>query len=121
MELVDTATNSAIPLPVATIADKCVWTTDDSALYCGVPMNPPSDFAYPDDWYQGALQFSDRIWKINVSGHFAQLVLDFSSETIPAEVQTISSFDVESLAVNPLTTQLVFINKNDGALWSYQL
>jgi hypothetical protein len=114
MELVNTATNETIPLPVATIADKCVWTADDSSIYCGIPVSPSTDAAYPDDWYQGTLQFSDRIWKIDVNGRFAQLVLDFPSETK-------ETLDAETLAIDPLNTELVFMNKNDGSLWGYQL
>ena len=114
MELVRTTTGETLSLPVATIADKCVWATDDSSVYCGVPISPPIDAVYPDDWYQGAVHFSDRIWRIDVSGRYAQLVLDFSKETKGA-------LDAEALAVDPLHTVLVFINKNDSSLWSYQL
>ncbi len=114
MELVNVATGAVVPLPVATIADKCVWAADNSAVYCGIPMNPPKNYAYPDDWYQGAVHFSDRIWKIDVAGRFAQLVLDFSKETS-------SPLDAEALAIDPSGTVLAFINKNDGSLWSYKL
>ena len=114
MELVDAATGAVVPLPVATIADKCVWAADNSAVYCGIPMDPPKNYAYPDDWYQGAVHFSDRIWKIDVTGRYAQLVLDFSKETN-------SSLDAEALAIDPSGTVLAFINKNDGSLWSYKL
>jgi hypothetical protein len=112
--LVSPVTGEYIALPVATITDKCVWTTDDSAIYCGVPVDPPTSYNYPDDWYQGAMSFSDRIWKIQVAGRYAQFVLDFTKENkIP--------LDAEALAVDPLTTTLVFINKNDGSLWKYSL
>lgn len=114
MQLINTATGEALPLPVATIADKCVWTADESAIYCGIPVDPPAGALYPDDWYQGAVQFSDRIWKINVSGRYAQLVLDFSSANSGA-------LDAESLTVDPANTTLSFVNKNDGSLWSYSL
>lgn len=114
MELVNSATGESLSLPVATIADKCVWAADDSAVYCGIPMNPPASFNYPDDWYQGAVSFSDRIWKIQVSGRYAQLVLDFSKENREA-------LDAEALATDSLNTILVFVNKNDGSLWSYSL
>ncbi|MCX6787022.1 MAG: hypothetical protein NTY93_00650 [Candidatus Kaiserbacteria bacterium] len=114
MELVNTETGDRITLPVATIADKCVWTADDSAVYCGIPVSPSSDYAYPDDWYQGAAHFSDRVWKINVVDRQAQLVLDFPKETKDL-------LDAEALAIDPLNTTLVFINKNDGSLWSYSL
>lgn len=112
--LVNTATHDALPVPVATIADKCAWAADDSAIYCGVPVSPPTGANYPDDWYQGAVQFSDRIWKIQVSGRYAQLILDFSKEAD-------GSLDAEALALDPASSTLVFVNKNDGSLWSYQL
>ncbi len=114
MELVNTKTHATTPLPVATIADKCAWTADESAIYCGIPVNPPDNYAYPDDWYQGAISFSDRIWKIDVTGRFAQLALDFSS-------QTNSPLDAEALTIDRANQQLVFVNKNDGSLWSFQL
>lgn len=114
MQLISTATGSALPLPVTTIADKCVWASNDSSFYCGIPMSPPSTYNYPDDWYQGAMHFSDRIWKIDTAGRYAQLVLDFNKETSAV-------LDAEALAIDPLGTTLVFVNKNDGSLWSYSL
>lgn len=114
MVLINTATGESLTLPVATIADKCVWTADDSAIYCGIPMDPSTNFNYPDDWYQGAVSFTDRIWKIQVSGRYAQFVLDFTKETK-------ESLDADALAIDPLNTVLVFMNKNDSSLWSYQL
>ena len=114
MELANVATGEKIPLPIASIADKCVWTADDSTIYCGVPMNPPQGSRYPDDWYRGTVSFTDRIWKIQVTGRYAQFILDFSKETK-------ESLDVEAPAVDSLDTVLVFTNKNDGSLWGYSL
>lgn len=114
LQLVNTTTRETLPLPLGTIADKCVWAADDSSIYCGVPVSPSADYAYPDDWYQGAVSFSDRIWKIDVAGRFAQLVFDFSKETS-------ASLDAEALAINPTATILAFVNKNDGSLWSLRL
>lgn len=113
MKLVNVATGETLVLPIATIADKCVWTTDELTVYCGVPVNPPSA-TYPDEWYQSVVHFTDRMWKIQVESRYAQLVLDFSKETK-------DSLDAESLATNTTNTVLVFVNKNDGALWSYSL
>ena len=113
-KLINTTTGENIPLPIATIADKCVWTIDESTIYCGVPVSPSSDYSYPDGWYQGVAHFSDRIWKIDVAGRYAQLVLDFPSDAK-------DTLDAESLSVNPLNTELVFVNKNDGSLWGYSL
>ena len=119
LELVSVATGETIPLPVSTIADKCAWTTDDASIYCGIPVSPPTNYAYPDDWYQGAVFFNDRIWKIDVAGRFAQLALDFSKETGGSPDRP--GLDAIALALDPAGTTLVFVNKNDGALWSYQL
>lgn len=114
MQLVSVTTGASLQLPVATIADKCVWASDDSAIYCGVSINPLTNFSYPDDWYQGVVHFSDRIWKIDTAGRYAQLVLDFTAETSDV-------LDAEALAIDPLSTTLVFVNKNDSSLWSYSL
>ena len=113
--LVDTATGVSTALPLATIADKCVWAADDQSIYCGVPVTPSPDYSYPDDWYQGAVHFSDRIWKVEVKGRFVQLVFD------PTSASSVGALDAQALALDPKTTLLVFINKNDGSLWSYRL
>lgn len=113
MELVNTGTGETIALPIATIADKCVWAPDELSIYCGIPITAPHA-NYPDDWYEGALHFSDRIWKIQVAGRYAQLVLDFTKETQ-------ATLDLQAPAIDAQNSTLVFVNKNDGALWSYSL
>lgn len=114
MRLVNTATGESLPLPVATIADKCVWAADETVLYCGIPSNPSAAALYPDDWYQGAVSFDDRLWRINVTGRYAELILTFSKETE-------SALDATALAVDTNKSTLVFVNKNDGSLWSFSL
>jgi hypothetical protein len=111
--LVNVATRESIALPIGTLIEKCVWTEDNRALFCGVPTNPPRAL-YPDDWYQGAVHFSDKIWKIDVAGRYAQLILDFGKETGGA-------LDATALAIDANTTTLVFLNKNDESVWSYTL
>ncbi|MFZ2500755.1 MAG: hypothetical protein WAW90_02075 [Minisyncoccia bacterium] len=113
-ELINSSLGTSIALPIATIADKCVWAADDSSIYCGVPTNPDGAFVYPDDWYQGAAHFSDQIWKINVASRYAERTLDFS------QAQS-GDLDAEALALDPALSTLVFVNKNDGSLWSYRL
>lgn len=113
LQLVNVSTGAVLSLPIATIADKCVWANDETSVYCGVPMNPPSS-SYPDDWYQGAVHFSDRIWNVHVADRYAQMVLDFSQANR-------GPLDATSLAVDAAKTTLVFMNKNDDSLWSYSL
>jgi hypothetical protein len=47
-----------------------------------------------------------------VAGRYAQLVLDFQKETG-------SALDATALAVDAVTSTLVFLNKNDESVWSY--
>ena len=112
LQLVNVATGETLPLPVGTIADKCVWAYDDSTVYCGIPTSAGG--VLPDVWYQGALSFNDRLWKINVTGRYAQLVSDVSKEAG-------TPIDMTALSINKNGTLLVFVNKSDGSLWSYAL
>ena len=111
---VDMKTGAVSNLPLSTIADKCVWTADEKTIYCGVPTSPNMSYNYPDDWYQGAVSFTDRIWKVDVQARFVELVLDFAKSTG-------SNLDAKALATDRQNTTLVFMNKNDGSLWSYRL
>ncbi len=113
LSLATASSTALIPLPVTTLTDKCVWASDDTSLYCGVPTSLPLA-TYPDDWYRGVIHLSDRIWRIHVADRYAELVLDFAKETS-------SPLDAESLAVDPRGTVLSFINKNDGSLWRFKL
>lgn len=112
--LVVASSTQAIALPVGTLTDKCVWTADERSLYCAVPGGTLPDGEYPDDWYQGAVSFSDRIWRVDVANRYAEMVLDFSTETK-------QSLDGISLSVDASKTFLVFTNKTDGSLWSVHL
>lgn len=114
LSLVNTTTRESINLPIGTLADKCAWSADDTAIYCAVPVTIPANHTYPDDWYQGAVSFSDRIWKIDVTGRYAQLVLDLTKENKGV-------FDLTALTLDTGQTSLAFMNKIDASLWSYQL
>ncbi|HET9641357.1 MAG TPA: hypothetical protein VFP46_00700 [Candidatus Paceibacterota bacterium] len=112
-ELVNVATGDVIPVPLATLAEKCAWSADESSLYCGVPRTMLTG-TYPDDWYQGVLHFTDRLWRINVAGRYAQLVADVSNDAD-------TPIDITSLTINRSGTVVAFVNKNDASLWVYSL
>lgn len=109
----DLASKQLTALPVSTLAEKCAWTADDLSAYCGVPVSLPSG-TLPDDWYQGAVSFSDRIWKIDFDSRVAELIAN-----LPTLAKT--DIDATSLALDPTEDVLTFINKRDGSLWSYDL
>ncbi len=112
MSVLDTVTGTATALPLATIADKCVWTPDSSAVYCGIPVTLSGTL--PDDWYQGVISFTDRIWRIDLTTRLATLIVDPSQEGKVA-------IDAVNLSIDPNGRVLVFRNKKDSSLWAYSL
>ena len=100
-------------LPLATVADKCVWASNSISLYCGIPSTL-NDANIPDDWYQGVTSFSDKIWRIDLSSRLATLVVDPSTE---GKID----IDVVNLTIDPSSQVLVFRNKKDSSLWAYTL
>ena len=99
---------------VRTLADKCAWGNYYlSLVYCAVPvsLDPAS---YPDDWYRGAVSFTDKIWQINASTgevHLVTSIVDQSDRII----------DAFNLGLDNRDDFLYFMNKNDLSLWSYDL
>jgi hypothetical protein len=112
MNVLDLSTGSVTSLPLATLAEKCVWTSDETALYCGIPTNMTGNL--PDAWYQGALSFTDRLWKIDLTTRLATLVID-PSQTAKTAI------DAVNLSIDPNSQVLVFRNKIDSSLWAYSL
>ncbi len=103
--------NKLSPFALTTMPEKCVWSkTKKEIIYCAVPSSIPNG-AYPDDWYQGLVSFSDRIWKIDT--------LNGSTEIISAENNQDLDF------INPFLSKnedyIFFQNKKDGTLWSLKI
>lgn len=111
-ELMDMTTRTVTPIPLSALVEKCVWTSDETSVYCAVPNSLSGTL--PDDWYQGAVQFTDRIWKIDIGARVAILIVDPSTV---AEV----SVDAVNLTLDPGSDALVFTNRRDGSLWAYDL
>lgn len=111
LAVVNLSTHTATALPLATLTEKCVWG-DLATVYCGVPTNVSGTL--PDDWYQGAVSFSDRIWRIDMSARVATLVVD------PNQVAK-TPIDAISLTVDPKSDVLVFMDKKTGSLWMYDI
>jgi hypothetical protein len=96
-----------------TLPEKCVWTTSSTLAYCGVPESPARGI-YPDEWYQGLIQFSDTIWVYSVNtGQFGLIAIP--RDEVGVEI------DVKDPVVSSDGTHLIFTNKKDGALWGLRL
>lgn len=112
LRVLDVKKRTSTALPVATLAEKCVWSPDGLSLYCGVPTAMQGNL--PDTWYQGAAVFTDRIWKVDLNQRVATLVVD------PTEVAKVP-VDAVSLNVDPAEDILMFTDKHSGALYAYDL
>ncbi len=96
---------------LTTLPEKCAWSKlKKGTLYCAAPSSIPTG-TYPDDWYQGLVSFSDRIWRIDT--------INGSTEILSNE--TNNGFDLVNLFLSKNEDYLFFQNKKDGTLWSLQV
>ncbi len=98
----------------ATLAEKCVWSSKNTAaFFCGTPTNGLSG-NQPDDWYAGKTHFSDYIWQFDANTQISNLIVepkgDFGVE-----------LDVFRPALSVDESYIVFINKTDLSLWAAYL
>ncbi len=112
--IIDPDTATLTKLPIATLTEKCVFTKDSLHAYCGVPASAPEEGIIPDDWYQGAIGFRDRLWEIDFGSRLALFTADLPKLTD-------APIDAVSLATDENQSVLFFINRNDGSLWAYEL
>lgn len=103
------------PLQLSTLPEKCVWSGNHIRLFCAAFSAPPKA-EIPDDWYQGALSFSDTFWTINTDTSEITFLVDPSKEK-----SALRSFDVFSPFVGGDEKHFFFIDKNDATLWSMHL
>jgi hypothetical protein len=108
----DIKTHSTTALPVSTLTEKCVWASGGVTAYCAIPKQMGGGL--PDYWYQGAVSFTDRIWKIDLATRSASLVVD------PQEIGKVA-LDAVALTVDQKEDVLVFTDRTTGSLWLYDL
>jgi len=112
MSLFDTTTRSSIVLPLSTLSEKCAWSSDEAFIYCAIPSSFTGTL--PDDWYQGAVSTSDRLWRIDLTARLATLLID------PNEAAEVS-IDAVGVTVDSASDSVTFTNRKDGSLWVYDL
>ncbi len=108
------AKGTVIDAVIRTLADKCAWGNNSTAMvYCGVPSLPVKA-TYPDDWYIGTMTSSDKIWQVNATTGEVHL----TSSIIEQAHRIVDAFN---LSMDPKDEYLFFMNKNDLSLWSLDL
>jgi hypothetical protein len=99
---------------INTLTEKCIWSeVNKNILYCAVPENIP--FAkYPEDWYQSKKSFNDTVWRIDTE-------LESYVEILNPKKETGQDFDIIKPTLTTGDEYLMFINKNNLTLWSFDL
>lgn len=101
-------------IPLATLAEKCVWSKNRTHLYCGAFTSTPRNAAIPDDWYQGTQSFVDTFWLINTNSSEITFLAD-------PQKSIQQKFDVKNPFMGTDEAYLYFTNKKDSTLWSLRV
>lgn len=109
----DLDTNVNQDFSPVTLAEKCVWSSDSIKIYCGAPENAPGG-SLPDDWYKGKVSFEDSIWETNLDLSSSEMIYNIKG-------QRGVSLDLYRPEISPNNDFLLFMNKNDNSLWSFDL
>ena len=97
-----------------TFPEKCVWSKKDTTVvYCAVPHQILGEESLTD-WYKGKKQFSDDVWKYDLTTNTSHVIENISTDTT-------DEIDVIKPVLTPNEKYLLFVNKKDGALWSLDL
>ena len=121
---------TAVSIPIKTVADKCVWSTETPTAaqstttpkissksapivkpliaYCAVPQFVTSN-TFLNDWYKGAIHTSDSWWRVDVSSGTVELLLSPSA--------TNQSIDVKNPIMDASGKYISFMNTTDNTLW----
>jgi hypothetical protein len=106
------ATTSVTRLPIATVADKCVWAPGAVLIaYCAAPQVAPIG-AFLDAWYRGEIHSRDAIWRIDAGANQAQLIFAPSSDI---------SLDVINPVIDDGGSYIAFMNAADQSPWLLRL
>ncbi len=97
------------------LPEKCAWAKNSTFIYCAVPNALSASNSYPDDWYQGTVNFSDSFWQIDITGTYGNTYL-FNPLSEGAE-----SADGIRLMVDEQGQYLYYINRDTNTLWQYNL
>lgn len=113
MSLLKRDTNSAKPLGIKTLPEKCTWNTSGTTIYCAVPNILPTG-TYPDVWYQGIVSTTDTLWSINVVTGATEKMYD------PQEIIS-GGITLGNLQATNDGRYLFMKNLNDDTLWVFSL
>lgn len=106
---INTTDNSLTPLALVVIPEKCA-SQSSQYLWCMLPYLEETNADYLSSWYRGEPTYADKIWRIDTTNGDARFVLD------PTQI---TGFDIDADNVQMTGTYLLFTNRHNDTLWSY--
>jgi hypothetical protein len=105
-------------LSFTTLSNKCGENdTSENLIICSVPKEIKGyDSGLPDAWYQGFTTWDDNLYV--VSADYPNGALLFNINTDGGVFENV---DAKDLKINDSYSHVLFINKNDGSLWSLNI
>jgi hypothetical protein len=106
--------NALSLLNFKTLTNKCYM---GEMILCGVPKEIKNYASgLPDAWYQGLTSWQDNLYIINEDYPSGELLFDLNIDGGVVDV-----FDLKNIKVTKNENHALFINKNDGSLWSLNI
>jgi hypothetical protein len=110
----DINTSNLVYLPMATLAEKCAWSTEGTRyVYCAIPRQQARE-GFIEEWYQGKLTSDDVLWRFDLSTGEAKQLIDLYEEL---KVR----LDVIDPVVSTHDNYLVFRSLRNDYLWALRL
>lgn len=88
------------------LGSKCAWLNSKTSFCAISDYIPKSVEGLPDDWYQGRVSFTDKIYSLNLETGFLFEFFNFPTD-----------FDVEKINISKDGTYLSFIKRGEGSLF----
>jgi len=112
LSVLDMENGKITNLSINTLPEKCVWSKNNTTVYCGVPSEPASG-PMPDYWYQGVESFDDSILRIDTESGGVETMFNSGDNNIFIDVTNIDIDDQEIM--------LVFIDKKTLTPWYFDI
>lgn len=95
------------------VVDKCVWSNDNTNLYCAMLSGQEPQSVLPNDWQDSKIKSSDTFWKIDTGSGKKTRLVELSEIT--------GSLDSEGLFLDKDERFLFFTDKNSGSIYRINL
>ncbi|HNW96478.1 MAG TPA: hypothetical protein PLQ44_02385 [Candidatus Paceibacterota bacterium] len=109
LKLINKEAISLGTFPKVTLPEKCVFSNKSAVLYCAIPLESTVGAIWPDDYYMGAFNQEEAIYKIDLQTMEATPLIDKAI------------FEIQGIDLSKDETQLIFFDKISENLYELKL